>query len=51
LTSMVREACHSDRDEVMPIELYYKGDKENEDQVRIKRYFISKPARASKTDF
>jgi mRNA-degrading endonuclease RelE of RelBE toxin-antitoxin system len=44
-------AFHSDRDEVMLIEIYYKGDKENEDHERIKRYFTSKPAKASETDF
>jgi len=44
-------AYNLDRDEVTLIEIYYKGDKENEDQERIKRYFTSKPAKASKTDF
>lgn len=44
-------AYHSTRDEVTLIEIYFKGDKENEDQERIKRYFGSKPAKASKSDF
>ncbi|MBN1455818.1 MAG: hypothetical protein JW945_06185 [Methanomicrobia archaeon] len=44
-------AYQSDMNEVTLIEIYYKGDKEKEDLERIKRYFISKPATASKMDF
>lgn len=31
-----------DKDEIVLIEIYYKGDKENEDRDRIKRYFSVK---------
>jgi mRNA-degrading endonuclease RelE of RelBE toxin-antitoxin system len=44
-------AYNSKENEITLIEIYFKGDKENEDQDRIKRYFTSKPAKASKTDF
>ena len=44
-------AYNCDREEVTLIEIYYKGDKENEDQERMKRYFTSKPVKASKIGF
>jgi mRNA-degrading endonuclease RelE of RelBE toxin-antitoxin system len=39
-------AYNSKENEITLIELYFKGDKENEDQERIKRYFSSKTSQS-----